>query len=199
VLQGSLFDLPAGPVRIAVGAEHMWLEQQQKLSAPNNTGFTTTGSGYRVFNYDREIVSAFAETIVPVVSPDMDIPLMHQIDFTVALRYDDFSDLGDTTNPKYGMNWDLMEGLRLRANYAESFVAPPIAVMGDPSQGYLYASGSVTPTGSLNVPVAHYPEVVQVPGAVEANTSNPCTPRSEERRVGKECGQRLWQHQVNKR
>lgn len=181
VLQGSLFDLPAGPVRIAVGAEHMWQEQQQKLSAPNNTGFTTSGSGYRVFNYDREIVSAFAETIVPLVSPEMDVPLMHQIDFTVALRYDDFSDVGDTTNPKYGINWDVTEGLRLRANYAESFVAPPIAVIGDPSQGYLYASGSVTPVNpsSLNVPVAHYPEVVQVPGAVEANTSNPCTASSE--------------------
>ena len=177
-LQGSLFDLPAGPVRLAVGAEHMWLEQQQKLSSPNNTGFTTSGSGYRVFNYDREVVSVFAETIVPLVAPEWEIPLVHQVDVTVAARYDDFSDVGDTTNPKYGINWDLIEGLRLRANYAESFVAPPIAVMGDPSQGYLYASGSVTPTGSLNVPVAHYPEVVQVPGAVEANTANPCTASS---------------------
>lgn len=178
VLQGEIFDLPAGPVRIAVGGEHMWQEQQQKLSAPNNTGFTTSGSGYRVFNYDREVVSAFAETIVPLVSPDMDIPALHQIDLSLAVRYDDFSDVGDTTNPKYGINWELMEGLRLRANYAESFVAPPMAVIGDPTQGYLYASGSVTPTGALNVPVAHYPEVVQVPGAVEANTSNPCTAAS---------------------
>ncbi len=177
-LQGNLFDMPAGPVRVAVGAEHMWQEQQQKLSAPNNTGPTTTGSGYRVFNYERDIVSMFAETIVPVVSPDMSIPLVHQLDLTVAVRYDDFSDVGDTTNPKYGINWDLVEGFRLRANYAESFVAPPIAVMGDPSQGHLYSSGSVTPTGSINVPVAAYPNVWQVPGAVEVNSSNPCTSSS---------------------
>ncbi len=157
----------------------MWQEQQFKLSGGNNTGPTTTGSGYRVFNYDRDIVSAFAEVAVPIVSPDMDIPLMHQIDLSLAARYDDFSDVGDTTNPKYGINWDLMEGLRLRANYAESFVAPPIAVIGDASQGYLYASGSVGGTGTLNVPVALYPEVVNVPGAVVANTNHPCTrPRS---------------------
>lgn len=178
VVQGGLFDLPAGTLRVAFGAEHMWQKQQQKLSSPNNTGPTTVGSGYRVFNYDREIVSLFAEAVVPLISPDMSIPLLRQIDLSLAVRYDDFSDLGDTTNPKYGINWDIIDGLRVRANYAESFVAPPIAVMGDPSQGYLYASGSVTPTGALNVPVAHYPEVVNVPGAVEANTSNPCTPSS---------------------
>jgi iron complex outermembrane recepter protein len=179
-LQGDLFQLPAGPVKVAIGAEHLWQEQQQKLSAPNNTGATTLGSGYRVYNYDREIVSAFAETVIPLVSPDMTIPALRQIDLSLALRYDEFSDVGDTTNPKYGINWEVLEGLRLRANYAESFVAPPIAVIGDPTQGYLYASGSVTPVNpsALNVPVASYPEVVQVPGAVQANTSLPCTTSS---------------------
>ena len=57
VLQGALFDMPAGPLKIAVGGEFMWQEQQQKLSGGNNTGPTTTGSGYRVFNYDRDIGS----------------------------------------------------------------------------------------------------------------------------------------------
>ena len=135
VVQGELFDMPAGPLKIAVGGEHMWQEQQFKLSGGNNTGPTTTGSGYRVFNFDRDIVSAFAEVAVPLVSPEMDIPALHQIDLSLAVRYDDFSDVGDTTNPKYGINWNITEGLRVRANYAESFVAPPIAVMGDPVAG----------------------------------------------------------------
>ena len=158
--------MPAGPLKIAVGGEHLWQDQQFKLSGGNNTGPTTQGSGYRVFNYDRDVVSAFAEVAVPLISEEMDIPLMHQIDLSLAVRYDDFSDVGDTTNPKYGINWNLTEGFRIRASYAESFVAPPIAVIGDDSQGYLYASGSVGATGTLNVPVALYPEVVNVPGAV---------------------------------
>jgi iron complex outermembrane receptor protein len=180
VVNGELFDLPAGPLRIAVGGEHMWHDQQFKLSGGNNTGPTTTGSGYRVFNFDRDVVSAFAEVAVPLISADMDIPLMRQIDLSLAVRYDDFSDVGDTTNPKYGINWDLMQGLRFRANWAESFVAPPIAVIGDESQGYLYASGSVgVPNpSSLNVPVALYPDVVNVVGAVAANTNDPCTSAS---------------------
>jgi iron complex outermembrane recepter protein len=171
-------------VKIAIGGEHAWQDQQFKLSAPNNTGFTTVGSGYRVFNYDRDVVSAFAEAAVPLISPDMSIPLLRQVDLSLAVRYDDFSDVGDTTNPKYGINWDLMQGLRIRANYAESFVAPPIAVIGDASQGYLYASGSVGPTGTLNVPVALYPNVVNIPGAVVANTNNPCTATSVSCTIG---------------
>lgn len=177
-VQGGLFNMPAGEVKVAVGGEHLWQVQQQKLSGANNTGPTTIGSGYRVYNYDRDVVSLFTEAIVPLVSSDMSIPLIHQMDFTVAARYDDFSDVGDTTNPKYGINWDVTDEFRVRANWAESFVAPPIAVMGDPSQGYLYSSGSVTSTGALNVPVAAYPNVWQVPGAVEANSSNPCTANS---------------------
>jgi iron complex outermembrane receptor protein len=186
VLNGELFDMPAGPLRIAVGAEHMWQDQQFKLSGGNNTGPTTTGSGYRVFNFDRDVVSAFAEVAVPLTSEDMEIPLMRKIDLSLAARYDDFSDVGDTTNPKYGINWELMQGLRLRANYAESFVAPPIAVIGDASQGYLYASGSVTPTGTLNVPVALYPSVVNVAGAVQQNTNTPCTTASTVCTIGQD-------------
>ena len=48
VLNGELFDMPAGPFRIAVGAEHSQQDQQFKLSGANNTGQTTIGSGYRV-------------------------------------------------------------------------------------------------------------------------------------------------------
>ena len=177
VVQGDLFDMPAGPVKLAVGGEHMWQDQQFKLSGGNNTGPTTTGSGYRVFNFDRDIVSAFAEVAVPLVSPEMGIPALHQIDLSLAVRYDDFSDVGDTTNPKYGINWNITEGLRIRANYAESFVAPPIAVIGDRLAGLPLCIGKrrrANPS-TLNVPVAHYPEVVNVPGAVEANTNIPCT------------------------
>jgi iron complex outermembrane recepter protein len=58
-------------------------------------------------------------------------------------------------------------------------------VIGDPSQGYLYASGSVGPvTSTLNVPVANYPEVVNVPGAVVQNTSTPCTASSDVCTIG---------------
>jgi len=173
--QGTLFKLPAGPVKLAVGGEYFWAQETQKISGSNNTGPTTTGSGFRVYNYHRNIKSVYAELYIPVVSPEMEIPLAHRIDLSISGRYDKYSDVGDTKNPKFAVNWEPVEGLKFRANYSRAFVAPPLAVIGDPSQGYLYASGSVGGTGSTNVPVNNYPDVKLIPGAVIANTSTPCS------------------------
>ncbi len=164
-LQGTLFNLPAGALKAAVGVEYFWQDQQQKFIGGNNTGPTTTGSGYRNYEYKRDIWSVYGEVYVPVISPEMGIPLVNQIDVSIAGRYDKFNDVGDTFNPKFAANWEIVPGLKLRGNYSRAFVAPPIAVIGDASQGYLYASGSVGTTGSINLPVANFPDVVSVPGA----------------------------------
>jgi iron complex outermembrane receptor protein len=165
--QGSLFDLPGGALRLAVGGEYFWQEQTQRITAPNNTGPTTTGSGFRVYNYDRDVKSFYGELYIPVISPEMGIPFAHSIDLSISGRYDSYNDVGDTTNPKFAANWEPVEGLKFRGNYSESFVAPPIAVIGDPTQGYLYSSGSVGVNGArISVPIANYPEVTQIPGIV---------------------------------
>jgi iron complex outermembrane receptor protein len=174
-LQGALFSLPAGQLKIAIGGEHMWQEQTQKISGSNNTGPTTTGSNFRVYNYGRTVKSAFAEVYIPVISPEMHIPLIYKIDISAAVRYDSFDDVGDTTNPKFAANWEVFKGFKLRGNWSKAFVAPPIGVIGDPSQGYLYSSGSIGTNGVISVPTANYPSVVNIPGAVAANTSNACT------------------------
>ena len=173
--QGSLFNLPAGAVKLAVGGEYFWATETQKISGSNGTGPTTTGSGFRVYNYERNIKSFYGELYIPVVSPEMEIPLAHRIDLSISGRYDKYSDVGSTKNPKFAANWEPFEGLKFRGNYSRAFVAPPLAVIGDPGQGYLYASGSVGGTGSTNVPVNNYPDVKLIPGAVIANTSTPCS------------------------
>lgn len=174
-IQGSLFSLPAGDLKIAVGGEYMWQEQTQKISGSNGTGPTSTGSNFRVYNYGRKTKSAYIEGYIPVISPEMEVPFAYRLDLSAAIRYDHFNDVGDTSNPKFAANWEIVPGFKLRGNWSKSFVAPPIGVIGDPTQGYLYASGSVGPNGVISVPTANYPDVVNIPGAVAANTSNPCT------------------------
>ena len=90
----------------------------------------------------------YAELYIPVVSPDMGVPLVHSFDLSISGRYDSYSDVGSTTNPKFAANWEPVEGVKLRGNYSRAFVAPPTAVIGDPTQGHLYASGSVGVNGT---------------------------------------------------
>jgi iron complex outermembrane receptor protein len=172
--QGTLFKLPAGDLKIAIGGEYYWTNETQKISGSNGTGPTTTGSNFRVYNYKRDIKSFYGEAYIPIISPEMNIPLMYKVDASISGRYDSYSDVGSTANPKFAANWEVIHGLKLRGNYSRSFVAPPIAVIGDPSQGYLYASGSVGPTGALNnVPISSFPGIVNVPGVTcNATTCN---------------------------
>jgi iron complex outermembrane receptor protein len=171
--QGKLFSLPGGDVKLAFGGEHFWATQTQKINGSNGTGPTVTGSSFRQYIYNRTINSAYAEVVVPLVSPEMNFPLVRRLTIDISGRYDKYSDVGDTSNPKFAADWEVFEGVKLRANYATSFVGPPLAVIGDPAQGYLYASGSVGTQGQIVVPIANYPTVINIPGA-QCNTTT-CT------------------------
>jgi iron complex outermembrane receptor protein len=170
--EGPLFALPAGEVRMAVGGEVMTAHLTQTLLGADNTGPTYSGSTQRLYHFGRNIDSAYLEFSVPILAPSNEIPLARAIDLDIAGRYDKYSDVGSTKNPKFAINWTVVDGFKLRANYSRSFVAPPLAVIGDPSQGYLYASGSVgLQNGTLFVPVANYPDVRGLPGCAAATST----------------------------
>jgi iron complex outermembrane receptor protein len=182
--QGGVFNLPAGEVKAAFGGEHYWADETQKINNANGTGPSVTGATFRQYMYERTVNSAYAEVVIPVISPDMGIPFFRRVDLNISGRYDHYSDVGDTSNPKFAANWEVFEGVKLRGNYATAFVAPPLAVIGDPTQGYLYASGSVGVQNNIVVPVANYPTVVTVPGALITNTTTPCNAQAATCTIG---------------
>ncbi|MDG2534340.1 TonB-dependent receptor [Sphingomonas sp. HITSZ_GF] len=72
----------------------------------------------------RTVFSAFAELAVPVVSPDMHIPLVHRLDVQLAGRYEHYSDFGSVAKPKVAAAWDLIDGIRIRGSWSQGFRAP---------------------------------------------------------------------------
>ncbi len=72
----------------------------------------------------RTVFSAFAELAVPVVSPEMHIPLIHRLDVQLAGRYEHYSDFGSVAKPKVAAAWDLVDGLRIRGSWSQGFRAP---------------------------------------------------------------------------
>ena len=163
-LDGALFDLPAGPVKVAVGGEVIYYTLEQNTTRPLGIGPSLTGSGYLHLNYDRNVRSAYAEVLAPLVSPEMNVPLMRRIDLNISGRYDKYSDFGSTSNPKIGANWEVIEGLRFRANYGKSFVAPAFTSRGADALGTTSETNVSLFAGTLNVPVAAYPNIVGLPG-----------------------------------
>jgi iron complex outermembrane receptor protein len=54
------------------------------------------------------------------------VPIVRGLDAQLALRYDDYSDFGSTTNPKIALRWQPLQELLLRASWGTGFRAPPL-------------------------------------------------------------------------
>jgi iron complex outermembrane recepter protein len=134
----SLFDLPAGGLGIAFGVEGR-RETQEDIRDPRLNGeitFTDMVTGETNLSNvaavsptpstrgSRSVFSAFAELAVPVVSPEMNVPLIHKLDLQLAGRFENYSDFGSVAKPKIAAAWDIIDGLRLRGSWSQGFRAP---------------------------------------------------------------------------
>lgn len=134
----NLLQLPGGGLGIALGVEAR-RETQRDVRDDNLNGTTNfvdmvTGevnlsnvaavSPTPSSQGRRTIFSAFAELAVPLVSPEMNIPLVHRLDLQLAGRYEHYSDFGSIAKPKVAAAWDLVDGFRLRGSWSMGFRAP---------------------------------------------------------------------------
>jgi iron complex outermembrane receptor protein len=136
---GSVFELPAGKVGVAVGGSF----RREALSgrADNNgrvtdpvTGVVTGndqqwlgGTFADPFDRHRDIGALFAETRLPVASPSWGLPGIRAFDLTAAVRAEKYSDAGRSTVPKIGFRWQPFDRqFTLRGNYSKSFSAPSL-------------------------------------------------------------------------
>ncbi len=122
VADGPLFDLPAGPVRMAVGFEYYW----EKYSGNNSRNLTAAQLAVLADRTaTRSVKSVFGEINIPILG-DGAGPF-HSLSITAAGRYDDYSDFGNTFNPKIGVNFQPVEWVTVRGNWGKSFQAPGIS------------------------------------------------------------------------
>ena len=134
----DVFDVPAGGVGVAIGAEvrrETFLDDRDdrldgtitftdlvtgatNLSDVMGTSPTPDTDGART------VYSAFVETIIPVVSPEMNIPLVESFDVQLAGRFESYSDVGEVAKPKVAVSWYPASWLQIRGAYARGFRAP---------------------------------------------------------------------------
>lgn len=124
---GPIFDLPAGAVKIAAGGEFLHQTFDEYGTVNNSVGPSLANSSYYSYREGRSIYSGFVEASVPLVSPEMNIPLVESFSIDGAGRYDKYSgNVGDTANPKVAFDWLLVDGIKARGSWGTSFVAPLI-------------------------------------------------------------------------
>jgi len=122
---GPLWTLPSGEVRAAVGAEFLQLDGSYRNAGTTtnvDNQFRATYSGDKT----REVTSVFGELFVPLVADGSTVPLLRRLDLSLAARYENYSDFGETTNPKIGLTWEPVQDLTIRGTWGKSFRAPSL-------------------------------------------------------------------------
>lgn len=136
--RGDLLSLPGGDLGLAIGGE-VRRETQDDNRDPRVDGTTTFTDMVTGVTYGGDLVgtspspdthgartveSLYAELAVPVISPEMGVPLARDIELQLAGRFEHYSDVGSVAKPKIAGSWDIVDGLRLRGSYSEGFKAP---------------------------------------------------------------------------
>jgi len=134
-LSGSLIDLPAGPLGFNVGYERR-LESGSflpnlgdQIGLGRATPSAANGGSFRTQEF-------YGELSIPIVSPDMDIPFVHELQAEGAYRTIDVSTLDSNTEAfTVGGRFAPIQDITFVGNYTESTRLPSIAELFTPQSG----------------------------------------------------------------
>jgi iron complex outermembrane receptor protein len=121
----DLYKLDGGQLALAVGYEF----HREEISNPGVPG-TETGNVVGA-----SLSRAVGSRSVNATYAELYAPLLGDLETTVALRYDHYSDVGSTVNPKVGVKWTALPSLVLRGTWQTAFRAPGIYETGGTSGG----------------------------------------------------------------
>ncbi|MAJ40830.1 MAG: TonB-dependent receptor [Pseudoalteromonadaceae bacterium] len=128
---GALFEVPAGYVGMAFGVEYR-KEESETIEPDNAEGTFFNALGEDKGEFD--VNEVFAEATIPLVS---DLPFVQDLVLDAAVRYADYSTIGDATSWKLGLDWTVNDQVRLRFTQSEALRAPNIGeIFGAPSQTF---------------------------------------------------------------
>ena len=139
VVDGSLFTMAGGDVKAAVGLEYLKESFHSNFgnSVPGfeNSGYVNGGATDVIpshnrlprFNLSRNVKSAFGEVIIPFIGADNAFTGFQELRLSLAGRYDDYSDVGSTFNPRIGLTYKPVDWLSIHAAWGKSFNAPSLA------------------------------------------------------------------------
>ena len=118
IAEGKLLSLPGGDARLAVGAEFFRDELGLRTDSDIRIG-TLKSRPYTL--YSRNVSSLFGELQVPLIANGNGGSMLTA---SLSGRYDDYSDFGNTANPKAGLTFKPVSWFTLRGNWGKSFTAP---------------------------------------------------------------------------
>jgi len=133
-LQGGVMDLPAGELRLAVGAAY----RENDFEYIPDPGFSTTNTtSVTIGLFDvsptsgsTDVKEIYGEALIPILA---DRPFFDDLSINAGIRYSDYNTAGGVTTWKINGNWDVNEWLKIRGGYQRANRAPNVAELFQPA------------------------------------------------------------------
>ncbi|SDZ23339.1 TonB-dependent Receptor Plug Domain [Lysobacter sp. yr284] len=122
-VEGPLFELPAGEARLAGGVE----ARREVLRARPDDDFV---QGHVALAQEFDARRASRNT--SALYGEVDVPLLQKLWLNAAWRLDRSSGYGSQISPMYGLRWQPLQSLVLRASMGEGYRAPTLAELRRP-------------------------------------------------------------------
>lgn len=141
-ISGSLFELPGGSVKVAVGADY-----RKETYSFNGSAAAVNGQP-DIFNVAFDNVNALTpkNRTVKAVYGELLVPVFEPLEITAAVRLDDYSGFGSTVNPKVSARFSPFDWVMFRGSYNTGFRVPAF------NQIFNGVTQSVNPGNNLTDP-----------------------------------------------
>jgi iron complex outermembrane receptor protein len=118
---GNLFNLPAGPVGVALGFQ---LRREEIHDTPGSitlSGNSWNSSGAGITKGKDTTKEVFGELNIPLLK---DFTFVKSLNLSLSGRYTDVDSYGSNSTYKAGLDWQINSQFRVRATHGTSFRAP---------------------------------------------------------------------------
>jgi iron complex outermembrane receptor protein len=170
-VQGPLFDLPAGTVKVAVGADYirnaynfipdsvLSTRDQSTLPIPQDSPGVIGFNALNPLQGSTDVYEIYGEALIPLLK---DLPFVKELNINPGFRFSDYNTVGAVETYKIDGTWKVVDMVSLRGGYSRAIRAPAV--------GELYAPQN-----------QNFPTVGTATGSF---TGDPCDVRSAYRRAG---------------
>ena len=129
----DLWQLPSGPLAVALGGEFRKEKFQTNTAAPLKIGDTT--------HYGGDLIDEDRSRNVTAFFGELNVPIVKTLEGNVAVRYDDYQGSGSKTTPKFSLRWQPTQQVLVRGAYGKGFRAPSLTELFQPATIAVSANG----------------------------------------------------------
>ena len=135
--RNDIYELPAGPVGFLAGIEYREESFIDDRDPRLDGTITFVDNNSNTYPFVSDVMNSSPSSDsrgsrdVTSLFTELQIPVLESVDVQAALRFEDFSDVGNTTVGRLAVGWRPIEPLLLRGSWSESYRVPNLVTVNE--------------------------------------------------------------------